>query len=100
MLREFVGYVSDEEGLRDICIEAIDQFELNVLPNLRRLRFQVVHNDLNLGNVLLDKVCLVLMTFFILLNIFFSSALCIHVFHNAYTNIISNNEKKTHTHTR
>ena len=53
-LRDVLEYVADEE-LRGELIACIDQFQERVLPELASLRRQVIHNDLNLGNVLVDS---------------------------------------------
>ena len=50
-LRGLLGYVPDEE-LRSDLAGCIDLFEDRVLPQFSGLRCQVIHNDLNLANVL------------------------------------------------
>jgi Ser/Thr protein kinase RdoA (MazF antagonist) len=53
-LRDILGFVADDE-LRGGLIECIDQFQESVLPEFSSLRRQVIHNDLNPGNVLVDN---------------------------------------------
>ena len=45
----------EEPGLRRLIGRALDKFIVEVKPVLEPLRTQVIHNDLNPGNVLLDK---------------------------------------------
>jgi len=51
-LRDLVGYTADAE-IRARVIDCLDDFEQRVAPRLGSLRHQVIHNDLNPGNVLL-----------------------------------------------
>jgi len=44
-----------EPGLRVLISQTLDRFVSHVKPTLDTLRTQVIYNDLNLGNVLLDK---------------------------------------------
>lgn len=44
----------DDAGLRSLCAATLERFEAKVLPRLEGLRWQVIHNDLNPGNVLVD----------------------------------------------
>ena len=53
LLRELLDTVADE-ALRAVLAEHLDNFEAKVAPRLRELRWQVIHNDLNPGNVLFD----------------------------------------------
>ena len=53
LLRELLDTVSDE-GLRAVLAEHLDEFDAEVAPRLQGLRWQVIHNDLNPGNVLFD----------------------------------------------
>lgn len=53
-LQDVLEYVADEE-LRSELIACIDQFHERVLPEFASLRRQVIHNDLNPGNVLVDS---------------------------------------------
>jgi 4-aminobutyrate aminotransferase-like enzyme/Ser/Thr protein kinase RdoA (MazF antagonist) len=45
----------DDTGRRDLVARVIETFERDVAPRWRRLRGQIVHGDLTLGNVLLDE---------------------------------------------
>jgi len=45
----------EEPGLRRLISRTLDKFIVEVKPVLEPLRAQVIHNDLNPGNVLLDK---------------------------------------------
>ncbi|MDH3748770.1 MAG: phosphotransferase [Gammaproteobacteria bacterium] len=53
-LRKLVHCVDDAD-LRALCQRRLDRFESYVLPRLDGVRWQVIHNDLNLGNVLVDS---------------------------------------------
>lgn len=53
-LRELLSFV-DDSAVRDIAVHTLDRFDTNVQPVLERLRTQVIHNDMNPGNVLLDE---------------------------------------------
>ena len=53
-LRPLLKHVPANSGLRAICTGVIDHYHATVLPSLSSLRHQVVHGDLNLGNLLLD----------------------------------------------
>lgn len=50
-LRQLVHYIADA-GLRRVVESTLDDFETIALPALSHLRRQVIHNDLNPGNVL------------------------------------------------
>jgi len=52
-LADFVGCIG-EPGLRRMVAEALDRFLSRVKPVLDTLRAQVIHNDMNPGNVLVD----------------------------------------------
>lgn len=52
-LRELLDTVTDT-ALRDVLREHIDAFAADVSPRLPALRWQVIHNDLNPGNILFD----------------------------------------------
>ena len=52
-VREIARYIPDIE-VRARVAAWIDRFEAQVLPSFPSLRSQVIHNDLNPGNVLLD----------------------------------------------
>ncbi len=53
-LRELLPYI-EEPGLLKLITATLDQFETQVLPTLESLRKQVIHNDMNPGNVLVEK---------------------------------------------
>jgi hydroxylysine kinase len=53
-LRDLLIHI-DEAGLRQLITETLDQFEASCEPVLNSLRTRVIHNDMNRGNVLLDK---------------------------------------------
>lgn len=53
-LRDLLACIEDTE-LRQLVEKTLDTFDLTVKPNLDTLRRQVIHNDMNLGNVLMDK---------------------------------------------
>lgn len=44
----------DDAELRSLCRQRINAFRDNVEPELANLRWQVIHNDMNPGNVLVD----------------------------------------------
>lgn len=52
-VRGIIGHVP-EPGMRDRLHECLDAFEKRVLPVFPSLRSQVIHNDLNPGNVLVS----------------------------------------------
>lgn len=52
-LADLLGNLDDAE-LKALCAETLARFEANVLPRLAALRWQVIHNDLNPGNVLVE----------------------------------------------
>lgn len=52
-LADLLGNVDDTE-LRTLCAGTLTRFEDIVLPRLGALRWQVIHNDLNPGNVLVE----------------------------------------------
>jgi Ser/Thr protein kinase RdoA (MazF antagonist) len=52
-LRRLLERVNDA-SLRALCTRRLDVFETHVLPEFERLRWQVIHNDLNPDNVLVD----------------------------------------------
>lgn len=45
----------DEPDLRQLIAKTLDQFDSHTKPVLDTLRTQVIHNDMNRGNVLLDQ---------------------------------------------
>jgi len=53
-LAELLIYI-EEPGLRQMIARTLDRFVLQVKPVLDTLRAQVIHNDMNPGNVLIDK---------------------------------------------
>jgi Ser/Thr protein kinase RdoA (MazF antagonist) len=53
LLRELLDTVADE-ALRTLLAKHLDSFDTEAAPRLERLRWQVIHNDLNPGNVLFD----------------------------------------------
>ena len=53
-LQDLLVYVEDPK-LRQLVEKALDQFITRVKPVLDTLRTQVIYNDMNLGNVLMDK---------------------------------------------
>jgi hydroxylysine kinase len=53
-LRDLLAYI-EETDLRQLLEQTLDRFDSHVKPRLAMLRTQVIHNDLNLGNVLMDK---------------------------------------------
>ena len=53
-LQDLLVYVEDQ-GLKRITAQALQRFISQVKPTLETLRTQVIYNDMNLGNVLMDK---------------------------------------------
>ena len=53
-LADLVVYI-DDPGLRQMIGRTLDRFVARVMPVLEPLRSQVIHNDMNPGNVLMDK---------------------------------------------
>ena len=53
-LRPLLPFVTANGGLRALCSQVLDIFDRDLQPRLRSLRHQVVHGDMNLGNVLLS----------------------------------------------
>ena len=53
-LRDLLAYIQ-EPGLRQLIEQTLNTFVTKVKPTLDTLRTQVIHNDINLGNVLMDK---------------------------------------------
>jgi len=53
-LRPLLPHVADD-GLRDLISHCLNEFEQNVLPVFDSLRHQVIHGDLNPGNVLVAE---------------------------------------------
>lgn len=53
-LRDLLEHIESPE-LRVLIDQTLDVFVSRVEPALRTLRTQVIHNDMNLGNVLMDK---------------------------------------------
>jgi Ser/Thr protein kinase RdoA (MazF antagonist) len=53
-LRELLPAIEDQDLLKQIGV-TLDRFEMHVLPILNTLRKQVIHNDMNPGNVLVDE---------------------------------------------
>jgi Ser/Thr protein kinase RdoA (MazF antagonist) len=53
-LRSLVEFVPDAD-IRKAVIECLDDFERNAEPRFQSLRSQVVHNDMNPGNVLVTE---------------------------------------------
>jgi len=54
ILQDLLVYVEDPV-LRPLVEKALDQFITRIKPVLDTLRTQVIYNDMNLGNVLMDK---------------------------------------------
>jgi hydroxylysine kinase len=52
-LADFIEYIEDP-GLRQLITQTLDNFVSRVKPVLDTLRTQVIHNDMNPGNVLMD----------------------------------------------
>ena len=52
-LRGILQHIPDD-GFRGLAASALDTFEANILPVFGELRWQVIHNDLNPGNILLS----------------------------------------------
>lgn len=53
-LRDLLPHISDTAG-RKLATSALDDFERFALPQLPKLRGQVIHNDLNFSNVMVDE---------------------------------------------
>jgi len=53
-LRQLLVYIEDPE-VRPLISQTLDRFDTGVKPVLDTLRTQVIHNDMNLGNVLMDS---------------------------------------------
>jgi hydroxylysine kinase len=53
-LRDLLPYI-EEPGLRQLITQTLDRFVSKVEPVLGTLRTQVIHSDMNLGNVLMDE---------------------------------------------
>jgi Ser/Thr protein kinase RdoA (MazF antagonist) len=53
-LQELLQYMGDPK-LRQLIGRVLDRFVTAVKPELDLLRVQVIHNDINMGNVLVDK---------------------------------------------
>jgi hydroxylysine kinase len=53
-LRNLLVYIEEPE-LRTLATQTLDQFDSTVKPTLDTLRAQVIHNDMNPGNVLMSK---------------------------------------------
>ena len=53
-LKDILEYVPGAE-LRDQLFDCIGEFERRVMPELPGLRSQVIHNDMNPGNILVDR---------------------------------------------
>jgi len=52
-LRPLLIHIEDPE-LRQLIGQTLDHFESSIKPSLANLRTQVIHNDMNPGNVLMD----------------------------------------------
>jgi len=52
-LADFIGFI-EEPALRRLVAETLERFVFSVKPVLDTLRTQVIHNDMNPGNVLLN----------------------------------------------
>jgi Ser/Thr protein kinase RdoA (MazF antagonist) len=57
-LPRMTGHVEDIDGAerRALALRVIEDFSRDAMPRLARLRSQVIHNDLNLHNVLVDPI--------------------------------------------
>jgi len=53
-LRDLLPYIEDP-ALGQLISQTLDKFVSAVKPTLETLRTQVIHSDMNLGNVLMDK---------------------------------------------
>ena len=53
LLRPLLNHVQDPTA-QELCKQALQIFDVRVRPTLPHLRHQIVHGDLNLGNVLLQ----------------------------------------------
>ncbi len=53
-LRDLLPYIEDPE-LGQLISQSLDKFVSVIKPTLDTLRTQVIHSDMNLGNVLVDK---------------------------------------------
>jgi hydroxylysine kinase len=53
-LRDLLSYIEDSD-LRQLISHTLQRFDSRVKPRLDTLRKQVIHNDLNPGNVLMDQ---------------------------------------------
>jgi Ser/Thr protein kinase RdoA (MazF antagonist) len=53
-LRDLLIHIKEPE-LRELIGQTLDKFVSSVKPTLDTLRTQVIHNDINLGNVLIDE---------------------------------------------
>ena len=53
-LRKLLEHIEDPD-LNQLVRQTLDTFDSNVKPVLDTLRTQVIHNDMNTGNVLMDK---------------------------------------------
>jgi len=53
-LSDLLGYIEDA-SLRDLIARTLENFVTKVKPVLDELRSQVIHNDMNPGNILMDK---------------------------------------------
>jgi 4-aminobutyrate aminotransferase-like enzyme/Ser/Thr protein kinase RdoA (MazF antagonist) len=53
-LRQFLPYISEERHL-ELVRYFLDRFDQNVLPNLPKLRAQIVHNDMTPDNILVSE---------------------------------------------
>ena len=54
-LRDLLVHIEEPE-LRRLIGQVLDRFDAHVKPILDTLRTQVIHNDMNPGNVLMDKI--------------------------------------------
>lgn len=53
-LKSLLQYI-DDKNIRRLAASELDHFEANILPVFTSLRWQVIHNDMNPGNVLLHE---------------------------------------------